>query len=109
MLPAEQLESVVLSLHEIGAVRFGEFKLHSGRVSPIYLDLRLLTSYPTVLRQVAGVYARILENLEFALLAAMPLAGLPIGTAVSLQMNRPRLVSNDRWPWQREQMSPYMS
>ena len=89
MQPAEQLNSVVTSLHEIGAVRFGEFKLHSGRVSPIYLDLRLLASYPAVLRQVAGAYGSILAKLEFDLLAAMPLAGLPIGTAVSLQIDKP--------------------
>jgi orotate phosphoribosyltransferase len=89
MLPAEQWDSITLSLHEIGAVRFGEFKLHSGRVSPIYLDLRLLASYPAVLRQVAAAYVPILSALEFHLLAAMPLAGLPIGTAVSLQTEIP--------------------
>jgi orotate phosphoribosyltransferase len=89
MLPAEQLDAIALSLHEIEALRFGEFKLHSGRLSPIYLDLRLLSSYPAVLRQVAAAYAGILAGLNFDLLAAMPLAGLPIGTAVSLQMNRP--------------------
>jgi uridine monophosphate synthetase len=42
-----------------------------------------------VLRQVAAVYAAILETISFDLLAAMPLAGLPIGTAVSLQTDRP--------------------
>jgi uridine monophosphate synthetase len=89
MPPAEQLDTVIVSLNEIGAVRFGEFKLHSGRISPIYLDMRLLASYPAVLRQVAAIYAAILQKLEFDLLAAMPLAGLPIGTAVSLQMGRP--------------------
>jgi uridine monophosphate synthetase len=89
MLPVEQLNSIVISLHEIGAVRFGEFRLHSGRFSPIYLDLRLLASYPAILRQVAGAYIPILSGLDFDLLAAMPLAGLPIGTAVSLQSQLP--------------------
>jgi uridine monophosphate synthetase len=89
MLPAGKLDAFVASLHDIGAVRFGHFKLHSGRVSPIYLDLRLLASYPNVLRQAAAIYATILETIEFDLLAAMPLAGLPIGTAVSLQTSRP--------------------
>ncbi|HSG18710.1 MAG TPA: orotate phosphoribosyltransferase [Anaerolineae bacterium] len=89
MLPVEQLDSIVLAFHEIGAVRFGQFKLHSGRVSPIYLDLRLLASYPALLRQVAGAYVPILSELNFDLLAAMPLAGLPIGTAVSLQTEIP--------------------
>lgn len=89
MLPAQQLDAVIISLHDIGAVRLGDFKLHSGRHSPIYLDLRLLTSYPAVLRRVAAAYTAALEEIAFDLLAAMPLAGLPIGTAVSLQMDRP--------------------
>lgn len=82
-------ESLALTLYEIGAVRFGEFVLHSGRTSPIYLDLRLLASYPQAMRQAAAVYRPILAGLAFDLLAATPLAGLPIGTAVSLEMNLP--------------------
>ncbi len=89
MLPAKQLEAVIVALHDIGAVRFGDFKLHSGRHSPIYLDLRLLAAFPSALRQVAALYVAILETINFDLLAAMPLAGLPIGTAVSLEINRP--------------------
>jgi orotate phosphoribosyltransferase len=82
-------ESIALSLFEIGAVRFGRFVLHSGRVSPIYLDLRLLVSYPDALRQAARAYQELLTPLNFDLLAATPLAGLPIGTAVALTMDRP--------------------
>jgi uridine monophosphate synthetase len=80
---------LALTLHEIGAVRFGEFVLHSGRTSPIYLDLRLLASYPEALRGAATAYQPILAGLTFDLLAATPLAGLPIGTAVSLATNVP--------------------
>ncbi len=89
MLPADQLEALVLTLHDISAVRFGRFELHSGRTSPIYLDLRLLASYPAALRQAAAAYRRLLETLSFDLLAATPLAGLPIGTAICLEMNLP--------------------
>lgn len=89
MLPAEQLEALVLALHDIQAVRFGQFELHSGRTSPIYIDLRLLASYPKILRLAAGAYRQLLQNLTFDLLAATPLAGLPIGTAVSLETNMP--------------------
>lgn len=73
----------------MGAVRLGQFKLHSGRISPIYLDLRLLVSYPDALREATAVYRAILEKLSFDVLVATPLAGLPIGTAVALAMNRP--------------------
>jgi uridine monophosphate synthetase len=89
MVPIEQLESLVLTLFDIKAVRFGRFELHSGKISPIYIDLRLLASYPDALRQAAATYRQILQEQSFDLLAATPLAGLPIGTAISLDMNMP--------------------
>jgi orotate phosphoribosyltransferase len=82
-------EALALTLFEIGAIRLGRFVLHSGRTSPIYLDLRLLVSFPRALRQVAAAYQEQLQALAFDLLAATPLAGLPIGTAVALAMDRP--------------------
>lgn len=82
-------ETIAQTLFEIGAVRFGRFVLHSGRVSPIYLDLRLLVSHPEALRQVARAYSEKIEPLTFDRLAATPLSGLPIGTAVALEMDRP--------------------
>jgi orotate phosphoribosyltransferase len=89
MLLDEHLEAIALRLHEIGAVRLGRFTLHSGRTSPIYIDLRLLASYPKLLRQTAAAYSLLLQHLNFDLLSAAPLAGLPIGTALSLEMNIP--------------------
>lgn len=83
------LEEMALTLYEIGAVQFGKFKLHSGKKSRVYLDLRVLVSFPDALRQVAAAYASVLDWLEFDVLAATPLAGLPIGTAVALHMDRP--------------------
>ena len=93
MVPLEQLESLVLTLFDIKAVRFGRFELHSGKISPIYIDLRLLASYPDALRQAAATYRQILQDQSFDLLAATPLAGLPIGTAISLDMNMPLIYS----------------
>jgi uridine monophosphate synthetase len=82
-------DHLIEQLHRIGAVRFGRFELASGRISPIYLDLRLLVSHPAVLKAAAAAYARLLAPLPFDTLAAIPYAGLPIGTAISLEMERP--------------------
>jgi len=76
-------------LFEAGCVRFGDFVLHSGAHSPVYVDLRRLVSFPRALRQVAKAYADLVAGLAYDRIAAIPYAGLPIGTAVSLQTGDP--------------------
>ena len=85
------LEHLAITLFDIGAVQFGKFKLSNGKKTSVFLDLRLLVSYPNALRQVAAIYHTLLDRLKlkFDLLTAPPMAGLPIGTALSLEMNRP--------------------
>jgi uridine monophosphate synthetase len=70
-------------------VRFGQFKLKSGIISPIYLDLRRLVTHPQILRRVAQAYAETLKTLEFDRLAGIPYAALPIATAIALEIDRP--------------------
>lgn len=84
-----KLRELALALYEIEAVAFGEFTLHSGKKSPVYIDLRLLVSYPSVLSLVADAYGEVLQTLAFDLLTTAPIAGLPISTAIALQMERP--------------------
>lgn len=86
-----QHSTLITNLHAIGCVKFGQFKLKSGLMSPIYIDLRLLVTHPDVLRQAAQAMAALASNLGLAFdrLAAIPYAGLPIGVAVALEANRP--------------------
>lgn len=80
---------IAQALVALGALQFGEFTLKSGASSPVYLDLRLLVSDPGTLRLAARAYAAVLQDLTFDRIAALPYAGLPIGTAVSLETGRP--------------------
>ncbi len=82
-------EHLIQSLFEIGAVKFGQFQLKSGMLSPFYLDLRVLVSHPRVLGQTAQAFAGLLAGLSFDCIAAIPYAALPIGTAIALEMDRP--------------------
>ena len=80
---------LALDLHEIGALKFGEFTFKSGIVSPMYLDLRLLVSYPKELKKVTKLYGEQLKNLTYDRLAGVAYAALPIAGAISLELEQP--------------------
>ncbi len=83
------MDKLIEGLIEVNAVQFGDFTLASGKKSPIYVDLRMLQSKASVLREAAKHYAKLLKNLKFERVAAIPYAGMPIGTAVALEVDAP--------------------
>lgn len=87
--PEAALHALASGLLEAGCIKFGNFTLKSGQQSPIYLDLRRLITYPKILARAAKAYAAHLRGLQFDRLAGIPYAGLPIATAVSLEMSCP--------------------
>ncbi|MBI5126998.1 orotate phosphoribosyltransferase [Candidatus Roizmanbacteria bacterium] len=82
-------ERLVLELFRIKAIEFGRFKLKSGAISPYYLDLRLLVSYPYLLEVVADVFWEELRLMQFDLLVGVPYAAIPLATIISYKYNRP--------------------
>ncbi|MBN2306497.1 orotate phosphoribosyltransferase [Candidatus Peregrinibacteria bacterium] len=82
-------EEIALALHEIGAIKFGEFTLKSGIVSPIYIDLRLLISYPKVLKLISEAMTEKAKELKFDVIAGIPYTALPIATVISVEQNWP--------------------
>lgn len=82
-------ERMIIELHEIGAIDFGQFTLKSGIISPYYLDLRMLVSFPHLLELVSDVLWERMRLYPFDLLVGIPYAALPIATSISLRHNRP--------------------
>lgn len=82
-------KEIALALHKIGAVKFGTFTLKSGIESPIYIDLRLLVSYPEVLKKISAAMSDIARDLNFDVIAGIPYTALPITTTISIENNWP--------------------
>jgi uridine monophosphate synthetase len=93
-------KELIIQLSKIGGIKFGEFTLKNGMVSPIYIDLRILVSYPKVMKQVAKTYAQLLEGLDFQRMAAVPYSALPIVAAISAVNEKP-------WIYTRKEVKDY--
>jgi uridine monophosphate synthetase len=85
------LDAFALELHRVGAVKFGEFTLKSGRISPVYLDLRGLVSHPGVLRMAGEAFCGALRGLQFDRIAGLPYAGIPLAVSAALVGDLPML------------------
>jgi uridine monophosphate synthetase len=86
-----RLTSLADELLHSGCIRFGEFTLKSGLISPIYIDLRRIIGYPQLLQHVGHAYMAPLKALKFDRLAALPYAAIPIATAIALEGGYPMI------------------
>jgi len=87
-------------LHKIGAIKFGAFKLTSGRTSPYYIDLRIVPSFPEAFQRVCDLYIKLIgEELgaeEFDRIAGIPTAGMPFASVIAYQLKKPFLYIRPR-------------
>ncbi|GAQ88346.1 Uridine 5'- monophosphate synthase [Klebsormidium nitens] len=88
----DDTNSLVLKLHEVEAVKFGSFKLKSGLISPIYIDLRVIVSYPDLLKEVAESMWATVANAKFDVMCGVPYTALPIATCMSLLHGSPMVM-----------------
>ncbi|CAF1388666.1 unnamed protein product [Rotaria magnacalcarata] len=90
----DDLANLVLQLYDIEAFKFGSFKLKTGLQSPIYIDLRVIISYPDILRSVAVHMNEILKrsNVSFDSICGVPYTALPIASIICADYNRPMLI-----------------
>ena len=85
-------KSLVATLFNIGAVKFGSFTLKSGMQSPIYLDLRIIVSYPALLESIGEAFWSQIEHCTFDLICGVPYTALPIATVISVQHRIPMIM-----------------
>jgi orotate phosphoribosyltransferase len=82
-------------LHKIDALKFGIFKLTSGKASPYYIDLRIVPSFPDAYKQICDFYTDYILNqinLEnFDRIAGVPLAGIPFASQIAYTLRKPFL------------------
>lgn len=80
-------------LHKIGALKFGTFKLTSGEISPYYMDLRVVPSFPDAFRKICDFYIELIKNdigvNKFDRIAGIPTAGISFGSIAAYSLKKP--------------------
>lgn len=83
------VKEFAMFLHESGAVKFGSFKLSSGKESAYYVDLRLVPSFPHQFRKmIKRLQDDISEKVgldSFDYIASVPTSGLVIASALAIE------------------------
>jgi orotate phosphoribosyltransferase len=82
-------------LQKIDALQFGVFKLTSGKVSPYYIDLRIVPSFPDAFQKICDFYGEFIKNQiglkNFERIAGVPVAGMPFATQIAYNLKKPFL------------------
>jgi orotate phosphoribosyltransferase len=80
-------------LNRIGALKFGSFKLTSGEISPYYIDLRIVPSFPDVYRRICDLYNELIQSNIGAdnvdRIAGIPTAGISFASIAAYQLKKP--------------------
>ena len=87
------VKEFAIFLQESGAIKFGNFKLSSGKESAYYIDLRLVPSFPHQFRKMIKSLQNLisekigLDNFDY--IASVPTSGLVIASALAIETVKP--------------------
>jgi orotate phosphoribosyltransferase len=87
-------------LYQNGAIKFGNFKLSSGKDSPYYIDLRVVPSFPHQFRKmIKTLQNSISEKIgfdNFDCIASVPTSGLVIASALAIETVKPLIYTRQK-------------
>ena len=90
----EEKKDLIESLYDVCAIKFGDFTLKSGIQSPVYVDLRVIVSYPEILKRISDMLWNFVtaSKADFSVICGVPYTALPIASAISVSYNVPMVM-----------------
>ena len=89
------VEEICKVLKKTNALEFGTYKLSSGRITPYYVDLRVIPSFPDAFQRISDILTnsvkQALDTNTFDRIAGIPIAGTPFAALLAFRLNKPFL------------------
>jgi len=82
-------ERIINAIYSSGCLKFGEFTLSSGRKSNVYIDLRLLYSFPRNFKIIVNSLVKLMNKREVDYICGIPTGGLPLASVVAYLLDKP--------------------
>ncbi len=89
-------EKIAKALVDASVVKFGDFTLASGIKSPIYVNLRVVPSYPESFAMVTEELSKVVKKIKPDVVAGAETAGIPLSAAISLKTKIPMVYVRKR-------------
>jgi orotate phosphoribosyltransferase len=91
-LSSSSVKRLISILKNINVIKVGSFLLKDGSLSKVYIDLRILPNFPKEYKEVTKIIASYIstdtEINPFDGIIAPPIAGIPLGVALALQLDK---------------------
>jgi len=89
-------KKVAQALVDANVMKFGKFVLASGAESPVYVDIRVVPSYPASFQIIISELAKTIEKMDIDVIAGAETAGIPLAAALALNLNKPMVYVRKR-------------
>lgn len=84
--------NLVTYLHDIDAIKLGQYTLKNGSNTSIYIELDPIISFPHLLSEVTKSFGGLVQAIPADRLCGVPYTAIPIATCLALEYNIPMLL-----------------
>ena len=89
----EQEKELIDFFFDNDCLKFGEYKLKTGKISPFYINLRNLISKPEIINNISKlIYQNFLKKRKDITLCGLPYAGIPYSCSISTLYEIPQIL-----------------
>lgn len=83
------MQELIRELYKAGVVKLGSFVLSSGMMSPFYIDMRRIYSYPKIMKLIVEEVAKKVDLRPYEVLVGVATSGVALAAFIAAATDKP--------------------